>query len=485
MTAGERVREVNGGPVDAAGAYVLYWMIAARRLDWNQGLERAVGWARELKLPLLVFEPLRLDYPWASDRLHRFCLDGMADHQVRLEGSRVGYFPWVETARGEGEGLLVALAADAAVAVTDDFPSLFLPRMVEAAGASLSVRLEAVDSNGVLPLARPGRSFTTAFSFRRYLQEVLPDLLEEGPAEHPLTGDPLAPFRDLPAHVTARWAPASPTLLEGGSAELEALEIDHEVPPVPFRGGPEAAADRLRSFLAAGLEGYAEGRNHPDRERTSGLSPYLHWGHISSREVVEAVLDREGWTPDGLATEAKGRREGWWGLSADAEAFLDQLVTWRELGFVTAWRDPDHDRWESLPAWARETLEDHMSDPRPHLYDREAFETADTHDELWNAAQRELRERGAIHNYLRMLWGKKILEWSPTPREALDLMIELNDRWAVDGRDPNSTSGIFWVLGRYDRGWPERPVFGKVRSMTSRSTRRKLELARYLERFGP
>jgi deoxyribodipyrimidine photo-lyase len=183
-----------------------------------------------------------------------------------------------------------------------------------------------------------------------------------------------------------------------------------------------------------------------------------------------------------------GRREGWWELAGDVEAFLDQLLTWRELGYHTArWMTDageDPEAWESLPRWARTTLLEHADDPRPHRYTVDAFETARTHDPLWNAAQRQLREEGVIQNYLRMLWGKKILEWSPSPQEALDTMIHLNHRWAVDGRDPNSTGGITWVLGRYDRGWPERAIYGKVRSMSSDSTRRKVELRGYLRRFG-
>jgi deoxyribodipyrimidine photo-lyase len=160
------------------------------------------------------------------------------------------------------------------------------------------------------------------------------------------------------------------------------------------------------------------------------------------------------------------------------------LVTWREIGFNMCVRNPDtYDRYESLPEWARQTLAEHASDPRPG-FTLDFLDGADTPDELWNAAQRQLRRDGVIQNYLRMLWGKKILEWSPTPRDALDAMIELNNRYALDGRDPNSWSGIFWVLGRYDRGWPERPVFGKVRSMTSASARRKLDLKGYLERYG-
>jgi len=171
-------------------------------------------------------------------------------------------------------------------------------------------------------------------------------------------------------------------------------------------------------------------------------------------------------------------------MSPSAEAFLDELVTWRELGYGFCTHEPDYDRYESLPAWARATLEDHASDPREHIYSVDELGAASTGDDLWNAAQRQLVHEGVIHNYLRMLWGKRILEWTRHPREALAVMIEINNRYALDGRDPNSYSGICWVLGRFDRGWPERAIFGKVRSMTSASTRRKVKLDDYLARWG-
>jgi deoxyribodipyrimidine photo-lyase len=501
-----RVETLNQAPVvgsEEGARYVVYWMTAFRRLEWNHALEQAVAWSRHLGLPLLVFEPLRMGYAYQNLRHHRFCVDGMEEHLARLEGQRTGYFPYVEPEAGAGKGLLAALARRAALVVTDDAPHFFLPRMRAAAARALPVRLEAVDSNGLLPLRQPGRDFTTAYSFRRHLHKFLPPWLEEAPAEHPLAGDPLPAFGDPAAPMGARlrevlgqelldrWPAVTPTLLADRS--LSGLPLNRAVPPVPFRGGREEASRRLARFLEAGLPGYVEGRNHPDRSHATGLSPHLHWGHISSHEIVHAVLDREGYRPALLAAEvqdrkADGRREGWWGLSADAEAFLDQVITWRELGvqgtfrYAAAGEDPE--AWETLPGWARETLGQHRDDPRPHLYDRDAFEAAETHDPLWNAAQRELRREGTIHNYLRMLWGKKILEWTESPEEALAVMVYLNHTWGVDGRDPNSTSGIMWTLGRYDRGWPERAVYGKVRSMTSDSTRRKVDLDDYLARFG-
>ncbi len=192
----------------------------------------------------------------------------------------------------------------------------------------------------------------------------------------------------------------------------------------------------------------------------------------------------EGWTRARLAARRDGRR-GWYGVSDSSEEFLDQLVTWRELGYAFAWHRPgDYDRYESLPDWARATLEQHAR-PEGPTYALAELERAATDDPIWNAAQTELVRTGRMHNYLRMLWGKKVLEWSPGPREALTRLIHLNNRYALDGRNPNSYSGIFWCLGRFDRPWgPKRPVFGTVRYMSSASTRRKLALDDYLERFG-
>ncbi len=258
-----------------------------------------------------------------------------------------------------------------------------------------------------------------------------------------------------------------------------------EPAPVKLRGGPGAAGRLLDRFLDGGLPRYAEDRNDPSLGGGSGLSPYLHFGHISTHQVFAAVADREDWTPARLSSDTSGSRAGWWGMGASAEAFLDQIVTWRELGFNMAWQRDDTEKYGSLPGWAQETLAAHAGDERPYLYTARQLDAADTHDEVWNAAQRQLRQEGIIHNYMRMLWGKKILQWTPSPKKALAIMLDLNNRYALDGRDPNSASGIFWCLGRYDRPWgPERPVFGTVRYMTSDSTRRKFRLGPYLERFG-
>jgi deoxyribodipyrimidine photo-lyase len=237
-------------------------------------------------------------------------------------------------------------------------------------------------------------------------------------------------------------------------------------------------------FLDERLMDYSDRRNRPDDAAASGLSPYLHFGHVSPHQVFLELMRRARWTPDDVTPPADGRRSGWWGLASGPEDFLDQLVTWRELGFQFCRHREDHAEFSSLPDWAKRTLAEHAEDRREHVYTLQEFAAAETHDELWNAAQNQLVREGRIHNYLRMLWGKKILEWTPDPEAALEIMIELNNRYALDGRDPNSYSGIFWVLGRHDRAWgPERPVFGKVRYMSSKNTARKLPVAEYLERY--
>jgi deoxyribodipyrimidine photo-lyase len=476
---------MNGAPVRPERPWVVYWMVAARRARANFALQRAVELAVEPGRALVVLEPIRCDYPWASDRLHAFVLQGMADNARAFAGQRVRFVPYVERRPGEGRGLLEAFASRAAVVVTDDAPAFFLPAMVAAAGERLDVRLEAVDGCGLLPVRAVDRVFTTAFSFRAWLQKALPAHLDARPVDDPLAGAPLPAAPDV-TPVMTRWTEASPALLAADPGAIADLPIDHAVPPVAIRGGATAAASRLAAFVDADLDGYAEGRRDPETDRGSGLSPYLHFGHLSAHEVFAAVMTHERWTRRRLAARGGGAREGWWGVRPGAEAFLDQLVTWREIGFNAAAHLAGYDRYDTLPAWAQATLAVHVRDPRPHVYARDAFERAATRDPIWNAAQTELRRDGRIDTYLRMLWGKKILEWSSSPREALETMIELNNRYALDGRDPNSYSGIFWCLGRYDRPWgPEREIFGSVRYMSSENTARKLRLKAYLRRYGP
>jgi deoxyribodipyrimidine photo-lyase len=477
------VRTLGDRPAAGRGKLVLYWMTAQRRTRFNFALERSVDWARHLGKPLVVVEALGCGGRRASDRHHRFVLDGMAQNAADLADKPALYYPFVEQKPGEAAGLLRALAEGACVVVTDDFP---LPDALDPGrtAAGLPARVERVDSNGLLPMAAAERDYPTAFALRRFLQRVLPEHLLDAPKARPLSRVKLRPIRSLPGEIRRRWAPATQRLLSGGAAELAGLPIDHGVPPAPLQGGMAAARRTLRNFLDRKLAGYAENRNHPDDDATSGLSPYLHHGHVSVHQVFSELAKREDWTPGHLAERASGKREGWWGMDEPAEAFLDELVTWRELGYNFCRHRDDFDRFDSLPPWAQTTLAAHAADRRQYVYTLDQFARAATHDPLWNAAQRQLVREGRMHNYLRMLWGKKILEWTAAPRDALEVMIELNNRYALDAPNPNTYSGILWTLGRYDRPWgPERPIFGKVRYMTSDNTARKVRVKGYLDKY--
>lgn len=480
-----RVRQLNDAPVRDSGSFVLYWMTSSRRATCNFALQRAIDWSTKLNKPLLVLEALRAGYEWASDRLHRFVLEGMADNKAAFGGKPVRYYPYVEASPGAGSGLVDELAACASVVVTDDFPCFFIPRMLKKTANRLPTLLEAVDSNGLLPMRAADSVFTTAYAFRRFLQRELTPHLCELPDPAPFIGAKIPGPIQVDPLILAKWPEATDELLEAGKKILSELPIDHVVGSAAFSGGSSAAQDALQTFLDEKLNRYQEDRSQPEADVASGLSPWLHFGHISASDVFAQLAMRESWSPDKLADNAKGARQGWWGMSEPAESFLDELITWRELGYNFCWQRDDYDQYESLPEWARTTLKEHTADERPHVYSLEEFEAARTHDELWNAAQTQLVSEGRIHNYLRMLWGKKILHWSESPREALRIMIQLNNKYAVDGRNPNSYSGIFWVLGRYDRAWgPERPIFGKIRYMTSENTARKFKVKDYIRKYS-
>lgn len=477
MVPSDRIVQLNDRQPRGDGEFVLYWMIAHRRPHWNHALERAIELAQELRRPLLVLEYLRSGHAFSCDRVHRLLIDGMAANRAALARSAACYVAYVEPRAGAGAAVLRGLAARAAAVVTDTFPCYLHPRMAAAFAAECPVRTEAVDANGLLPLQATAAASQRAVDFRRVLQRGLRPHLGRFPKADPLRGVRLPRLAEADVPVGSDLD----ALLAGGIAQLP---LDHAVGPVALRGGWRAARAALADFLDARLARYGEGRNQLVGGAASGLSPWLHLGHISAHEVVQAVWDREGWSPERLGEGARGSKEGWWGMSAPAESFLDELLTWRELGHHYCHHQPGYDRFDTLPDWALASLERHRGDRRDHVYDYGQLERGETHDELWNAAQAQLRGEGVIHNYLRMLWGKKVIEWSATPEDAWAALDRINNRWAIDGCNPNSWSGIAWCFGRFDRPWfPERPIFGSIRWMSSDNTRRKMDVKPYLARW--
>jgi deoxyribodipyrimidine photo-lyase len=481
----ERIRYSNNRAANLSGTFVLYWMTAFRRLGSNFALDRAVAWAEATGKPLLILESFSLGFPWSSERHFWFVLQGMQEKAKKLQTGPALYLPVLEQSPGDIAKLLSREVGQLVCVITDDYPLRPWQRQIRQIGESLPICVEAVDSCGLVPLAASSRIFTRAVDFRCFWQKNFRKFLSAQPELDSLPRlPPLQPSTSSFIELLRQVA-IDPEKWLTHSEKLHALPWGRKVFPVELPGGTNPARKRLAQFVLNKLEDYDRRRNHPDLEGTSGLSPYLKWGFISTQEIFWEVARAENWSLDRCLQNPLGKKN-FFGMGAGAEEFLDQLFTWREIGFNFAAFSDRYDQFESLPDWATQTLKEHACDKRSYMYTLSDLEHAATHDPVWNAAQTELMAAGTIHNYLRMLWGKKILEWTSSPEEALAFMIELNNKFALDAEDPNSYSGIFWILGRYDRPWgPERPIFGKVRYMSTEAAVRKLKMESYLDRFSP
>lgn len=452
LEADHRVRGLNRATPPEGARYVLYWAQANRRVDFNQALLAAARLANELDLPLLYFEQLSFSDRCANDRLLTFVLEGVPETARRLARSGAGYVFYLRRGPSDPDDVLFRLAEQAAALITDDFPAGEVPARSAAAAARLPIPCLAVDASCTVPMNLiPERQYA-AFSIRPKLQRLLPRFLKPLPAL-----ELRRPWRFPPSPYHTEVIPERIPQL------VASCRIDHSVPPSRlFRGGSGEAEKRLAFFLARNLARYARYRNDPAARATSNLSPYLHFGQISALEVALAAK-----------TWAEEHR-----LIADE--FLEELIVRRELAFNFCRHAAHPDRLEELPEWARRTLRRHAADPRPALYTPEQFLRAETHDQLWNAAQKELLLTGKIHGYYRMYWGKKIIEWSSGYEEALRTMIELHERYALDGRDPNTYANILWCFGLHDRPWRERPVLGTLRYLSREGMERKSDVPAYL-----
>jgi deoxyribodipyrimidine photo-lyase len=433
MTEPERIHPLNTRS-PAGGRYVLYWMQAAQRAFWNPALEFAVDLADERGLPLLVAFGLTPRDPETNLRHCAWMLEGLRETARALQERGIGFVLQPEYP----PDLALRLARGAAAVVADRgylrHQRVWRRYLAERAPCPVI----EVEGEAVVPveIAYP-RSAVSAAVLRRRLLPLLPRFLQPLQERAP---------RRRADFAEPSWDPASPEGI------LPLLDVDRTVGAVDFPSGTSAARERLWRFLEEKLPHYADLRSDPRQDATSGLSPHLHLGQISPVEVA--------WEASRIG-------------GPGADAFLEELIVRRELALNFVWYNPDYDRWEGLPRWARETLSAHASDPRPDLSTLEDLESARTDDPVWNAAQSALVRTGRMHNYLRMYWGKRLLVWTAQPEEALRIGLYLNNRYALDGRDPNSYAGVGWCLGLHDRPFPERPIFGKVRPMTPEGFRRR------------
>jgi len=446
-----RVMVRRGGLPLSGGRSVVYWMQRAMRVVDNPALDLAVEAANLQGLPVVAYFQVIPNYPHANLRHYHFLAQGLRDVADEARERGIGFV--VRRTPDSFEAFLEEVGA--ALLIGDENPCREPERWRKVLAGRLRLPFWTVDADVVVPSAIFNRSFTLLHHFRPHLRRELPKFLV-APAK-------IAPLKQWkPGKKVARFP-----LQEDVTCGFTAL--DRSVARVDsFTGGTRAALKRLKEFVDFELAAYDETRNHPELAGTSRLSPWLHFGHIGPLTVALAVKEA---VRRGKATEAA------------AEKFLEQLIGWRELAVLFVRHEPNYDNWECAAPWARKTLVEHAGDERPHRYSFEQLERGETHDELWNAAQREMLVTGWMHNYMRMYWGKKILEWAPDPATAFDWAVMLNDRYQLDGRDPNGYAGIAWAMvGRHDRPWFNRPVFGLVRSMTAASTAKKFDAKAYIRK---
>ena len=451
MNFADRVTKLNDAPENSKGRYVLYWMQMFKRASHNYALNFAIKMANERNLPLVVYEGLRFDYPWANDRIHTFILEGVAEKKAQFAKQGITYLFYLQRNSTDPKNTVSRLAREAALLITDDYPCFIIPRHNSRA-AELNRRVFAVDANGMVPMSCLPKEEYAAFTIRPKIQRLLPD----SPRRIVTPRVKTAASLDLDCPETLVSADMIPKLVSDS-------EIDHSVKPSSlYHGGTNNGRKRLKHFVSKILPHYDETRNEPSVDGSSRLSPYLHFGFLSIQEIVEAVERSDA------PRKAK-------------DPFLEEAIVRRELSFNFTRHNPYFDSLRSLSGWALKTMRDHKNDKRPELIDAERIEAAESYDELWNAGQRELVTTGLLHNYVRMLWGKKVIEWQRTYDMAFELLVHLNNKYALDGRDPNSYAGILWCFGKHDRPWFQREIFGSIRYMSSSSMAKKFNARKYIE----
>jgi len=449
MTANlQRVKAINDREI-IAGDYVLYWMQQSQRSEQNPALEQAIREANRLKLPVIVAFGLSDAYPEANLRHYRFMLEGLQDVSAALDRKGIR----LVVRQGEPPEVALKLGRKAALIVCDVGYTRHQRQWRHRVAKLAKSLVLTVEGDAVVPVAVAStKAEYAARTFRPRVQTHLDDYLKRTRAVNP--------------EYTSHQIEINGIDLKDADAILSGLEIDRTVPPVSalFKGGCQEAKKRLRYFIRSHLVHYDAHSNQPQTDDISQMSPYLHFGQISP--IYLALQIRQ-------ATQGK---------PTDRDAYLEELIVRRELAINFVAYTNDYGRFSCLPKWALETLADHAKDPRPKVYSREELESAQTHDPYWNAAMREMKYTGFMHNYMRMYWGKKILEWSATPEEAYNTALAINNKYFLDGRDPNSYAGVAWVFGKHDRAWVERPIFGKVRYMASSGLERKCDIRAYVRK---
>ena len=443
----QRIQIINDKEVKDGASYVLYWMEQSKRTEYNHALALAAQKANELQQPLLVAYALTHEYPDFNLRHFTFLMEGLQETEQELKDMGIK----LVARKGNPADVALDLGADASLIVCDRYYLKHQRQWREKVAKKADCQVIQVESDVIVPVeAVSDKAEYAARTIRPKLQKQFKNFLNR-----PTQSKPKKSSLNLKVKGES---------IDNINKLAQAIDIDDSVEPVShfFRGGTNQAKKRFRKFMKELLDEYDDNRNQPQTNNVSHMSKYLHFGHISPVWLVEEITGKAG--------------------GKNVDSFIEELLVRRELACNYVYYTPDYETYQALPDWAHETLDEHKDDEREHQYTRKEMDNAETHDPYWNASMKEMKYTGYMHNYMRMYWGKKILEWSSTPQYAYKTAITLNNRYFLDGRDCNSYANVSWVFGQHDRGWTERPIYGKVRSMMKSGLERKFDPKKYVEK---
>jgi len=443
----ERIKLLNSQPINQKGDFVVYWMQATQRVEHNQALDYAILLANKLKQPLLVYFAITENYPEANQRHYYFMLEGLKEIQQSLAKKNIQFL--IQNVSPEIG--VCSIATNASVVVVDCGYTKTEKQWRDYVVSQIFCPMVQVECNVVVPVAlASSKEEYSAATIRRKIKKLVTKFL--------------VLYKKPDLDKTKIITDFSFFEISDLDQAVQHLNVDKSVKQVEtFNGGTSKAKRYLREFIDTKLEKYDEQRNDPTKDVSSNMSPYLHFGQISPIFVALKVLESN---------------------IPSMDAYLEQLIIRRELAFNFVFYNKNYDSFEGLPEWTQKTLTEHKNDPREYIYSLAVLEDAKTHDAYWNAAQKQMTLSGKMHGYMRMYWGKKIIEWTKNPQTAYKYMLYLNNKYELDGRDPNGYTGVAWCFGKHDRPWKERPIFGKIRYMNANGLRRKFNIEKYVKQIA-
>ncbi len=446
MVQAERILVLNDEAIQDR-AFVLYWMQAAQRAEWNHALEYAISEANQRKKPVIAAFSITDDFPEANERHYAFMLEGLKESKAALAKRGIQ----LVILHGRPEQTITTISQKADRLIVDEGYLRIQQQWRHDVADAVDCMMAEVTTNLIVPIEEvTEKENYSAGTLRPRMAKQLSKYL--------------IPFKHTKPKYSSLDLRFKSFEINDIHKALKKLSIDRHVRQSPFfKGGTREAKKRLRQFIKTKLDDYDNKRNDPMEDCQSNLGPYLHFGQISPLHVALEILK----------TDSPGK-----------ESFLEELIVRRELSHNFVYYNSRYDEYDALPAWALRTLNYHAKDKRDYVYSLAQFERGQTHDPYWNAAQMEMVLTGKMHNYMRMYWGKKILEWNKSPEKAFQTALYLNNKYELDGRDPNAFAGVAWCFGKHDRAWNERDVFGKVRYMNAAGLKRKFNPDAYVEKIN-